>query len=156
MISYLPCLTHAMPISLGLTQHPPKRQRSDSSDGYDKVKRQNVQVDESLETLATFGQCEASQVTTCTSQTHAVLQSSNARLVESSGSSWDPSQQASEVNKSDYFDDDSDLDQHLGELDETADKTLPLIQTCQNGDAVIIELNELDYDAFTELLDEAS
>lgn len=145
-----------MSISLGSTEHPPKRQRSDSSDSHDKVKRQNVQVDEPLEALATFGQCEASQVTTCTSETHAVLQSSNTRLVESLGSSWDPSQQASEVNKSDYFDDDSDLDQYLDELDETTDKTLPVTQTCQNGDAVIIELNELDYDAFTELLDEAS
>ncbi|RSL85073.1 hypothetical protein CDV31_016619 [Fusarium ambrosium] len=139
----------------GLTEHPPKRQRSDSSDSYDKVKRQNVQVDEPLEALATFGQCEASQVTTCTFETNAVLQSSNARLVESSGSSWDPSQQASEVNTSDYFGDDSDLDQYLDELDETADNILSVVQTCQNGDTDI-DLNESDDIAFTELLDEAS
>lgn len=155
MISYLPCLTHAMSISLELTGHPPKRQRSDSSESYDKVKRQNVQVDEPLPALAILGQCQVSQVTTCAFETHAFLQSSNARPVESPGCSWNPSQQASEVNKSDYFDD-SDLDQYLDELDESSNKALSETQACQKDGTDIIELEESDEDAFTELLDEAS
>lgn len=155
MISYLPCLTHVLSISLELTGHPPKRQGSDSSESYDKVKRQNVRVDEPLPALAILDQCEASQVTTCTFETHAILQSSNARPVESPGSSWDPSQRASQVNKSDYFDD-SDLDQYLDELDESTDKMLSEFQACQKGDTDIIELEDSDEDASTELLDEAS
>jgi uncharacterized protein YcnI len=59
------------------------------------------------------------------------------------------------VNKSDYFDD-SDLDQYLDELDESTDKMLSEFQACQKGDTDIIELEDSDEDASTELLDEAS
>lgn len=155
MISYLLCLIHVLSISLGLTGHPPKRQRSDSSESYDKVKRQNVQVNEPLQALAIPGQREASQATTCTFEAQAILQSSNARPVESPGSSWDPSQQASQVNKSDYFDD-SGLDQYLDELNESTDRTIFQFRACQKGGTDIIEPEDSDEDAITELLDEAS
>lgn len=144
-----------MAISFESTGHPLKRQRSDSSGNYDKVKRQNVQADEPLPALATLGQCEASQVTTCTFETHGILLSSNAKPVESPGSSWDPSQLASEVNKPDYFDD-TDLDQYWDELDESSDMTVSGIRTFQKDDTDIVELEESNEDAFTELLDEAS
>ncbi|KAM0439625.1 hypothetical protein ACHAPT_000717 [Fusarium lateritium] len=137
------------------TRRPPKRQRSDSSESYSKVKRQNVQVDEPLPALDIFDQCEDSQVTAYTFETHAILQSSNVRPAESLRSSWDPSPPAPEDAKSDCFDD-PDLDQYLDELDESADMALSGMQACQKGDTEIVDLEDSDSDAFTELLDEAS